>query len=66
VLVTVRSGSVAPLSMVNLENLKEKIIQLLVAHKGEQYQSEIVKVLGIPKSTVGITLNSSSGRSYRK
>jgi DNA-binding transcriptional ArsR family regulator len=48
---------VAPLSKADLESLEEKIIQLLVAHNGEQYQSEIVKVLGMPKSTVSITLN---------
>jgi uncharacterized membrane protein len=46
-----------PLSKADLESLEEKIIQLLVAHNGEKYQSEIVKVLGMPKSTVSTTLN---------
>ena len=37
--------------------MEEKIIQLLKASGGEQYQSEIVKNLGLPKSTVSATLN---------
>ncbi|MDD1693302.1 MAG: ArsR family transcriptional regulator [Methanoregula sp.] len=46
-----------PLSKADLESLEEKIIQLLITHNGEQFQSEIVKVLGIPKSTISTTLN---------
>jgi hypothetical protein len=46
-----------PLSKADLESLEEKILQLLVAHNGEEYQSEIVRALGIPKSTVSTTLN---------
>jgi uncharacterized membrane protein len=38
-------------------SIEEKIIQLLKAGGGEQYQSEIVKNLGLPKSTVSATLN---------
>jgi len=45
------------LSKADLETLEEKIIQLLVTHNGERFQSEIVKVLGLPKSTVSTTLN---------
>jgi uncharacterized membrane protein len=45
------------LSKADLESLEEKIIQLLLKHNGEQYQSEIVRVLGMPKSTVSTTLN---------
>ncbi|MFA6332411.1 MAG: MarR family transcriptional regulator [Methanoregula sp.] len=48
---------VEPLSKADIESLEEKIIQLLVAHNGEQFQSEIVRVLGMPKSTVSTTLN---------
>lgn len=47
----------APLSKADLESLEEKIIQLLVAHDGEQFQSDIVRMLGMPKSSVSTTLN---------
>ena len=46
-----------PLSNAEMISLEEKIIQLLKASNGEQYQSEIVKNLGLPKSTVSATLN---------
>jgi hypothetical protein len=45
------------LSEAEMLSLEERIIQLLKAHGGEQFQSEIVKVLGMPKSTVSSTLN---------
>jgi len=45
------------LSTVDRETLEEKILQLLISHNGEVFQSEIVKVLGLPKSTVSTTLN---------
>jgi hypothetical protein len=45
------------LSDAELLSLEEKIVQLLHASNGEQYQSEIVKNLGLPKSTVSATLN---------
>ena len=45
------------LSETELLSLEERIIQLLKASGGEQYQSEIVKHLGLPKSTVSATLN---------
>lgn len=48
---------VVPLSKADLEGLEEKIIQLLITHNGEAFQSEIVRVLGLPKSTVSTTLN---------
>jgi hypothetical protein len=38
-------------------SLEERIIQLLKSGGGEQYQSEIVKNLGLPKSTVSAMLN---------
>jgi uncharacterized membrane protein len=46
-----------PLRETDLISLEEKIIQLLKTNGGEQYQSEIVKNLGLPKSTVSATLN---------
>jgi hypothetical protein len=46
-----------PLSDAELLSLEEKIVQLLKTSNGEQYQSEIVKNLGLPKSTVSATLN---------
>jgi uncharacterized membrane protein len=46
-----------PLSETDLISLEERIIQLLKSSGGEQYQSEIVKNLGLPKSTVSATLN---------
>jgi uncharacterized membrane protein len=41
----------------DLISLEEKIIQMLKTTGGEQYQFEIVKNLGLPKSTVSATLN---------
>jgi hypothetical protein len=38
-------------------SLEEKIVQLLKTSNGEQFQSDIVKNLGLPKSTVSATLN---------
>jgi uncharacterized membrane protein len=46
-----------PLPDVDLISLEEKIVQLLKTNGGEMYQSEIVKNLGLPKSTVSATLN---------
>jgi uncharacterized membrane protein len=46
-----------PLPEADLISLEERIIQLLKTTGGEQYQSEIVKNLGLPKSTVSATLN---------
>lgn len=51
------TGPPVTLSTVDLETLEEKILQLLISHNGEVFQSEIVKVLGLPKSTVSTTLN---------
>ena len=45
------------LSETELFSLEERIIQLLKTSGGEQYQSEIVKNLGLPKSTVSASLN---------
>ncbi len=47
----------AGLSETDLLSIEEKIIQVLKMSGGEQYQSEIVKNLGLPKSTVSATLN---------
>jgi uncharacterized membrane protein len=46
-----------PLPETDLISLEEKIVQMLKTTGGEQYQSEIVKNLGLPKSTVSATLN---------
>jgi uncharacterized membrane protein len=46
-----------PLSEADLISLEDRIVQLLKTSHGEQYQSEIVKNLGLPKSTVSATLN---------
>jgi uncharacterized membrane protein len=50
-------SAVVLMSDAEMLSLEEKIIQLLKASKGEQYQSDIVKNLGLPKSTVSATLN---------
>ena len=46
-----------PLSEADLISLEDRIVHLLKTSGGEQYQSEIVKNLGLPKSTVSATLN---------
>jgi uncharacterized membrane protein len=46
-----------PLSEADLLSLEDRIVQLLKTSGGEQYQSEIVKNLGLPKSTVSASLN---------
>jgi uncharacterized membrane protein len=46
-----------PLSYEEEAGLEERIVAILLAAGGEQYQSEIVKALGIPKSTVSSSLN---------
>ena len=50
-------GQAPRLSEADLLSLEERVVQLLRANGGEQFQSEIVKVLGMPKSTVSSTLN---------
>ena len=45
------------LSEADRVSLEERILQLLRANGGERFQSEIVKDLGMPKSTVSSTLN---------
>jgi uncharacterized membrane protein len=47
----------APLSKSEMISLEERIIQLVTSHGGELFQSEIVKALGLPKSTVSSVLN---------
>jgi hypothetical protein len=49
--------SVIVLSEADMFSLEEKIQKILVANGGEQYQSRIVKDLGLPKSTVSSALN---------
>jgi len=51
-------GEAAPvLSSADLASLEDRILGLLKSHGGECYQSEIVRELGLPKSTVSSTLN---------
>lgn len=45
------------LTETEMVTLEEQIVQLIKENRGEQFQSEIVKILGIPKSTVSSTLN---------
>ncbi len=45
------------LSDADLLSLEERIVQLLRTNGGKEFQSEITKVLGLPKSTVSSTLN---------
>ncbi len=47
-----------PLTEAEAAGLEERILTLLAAAGGEQPQSEIVRALGIPKSTVSSALNS--------
>jgi len=48
----------APLSAADEAGLEERIVKILEAGGGEQFQSAIVNALGIPKSTVSSSLNS--------
>lgn len=52
-----RDEPAVPLSEAEEAGLEERITNLLEAGGGEQYQSEIVKTLGLPKSTVSSALN---------
>jgi uncharacterized membrane protein len=47
----------ALLSDTDMASLEERIVQLLTAHGGELFQSEVVRNLGLPKSTVSSALN---------
>lgn len=46
-----------PLSEADRIGVEDRILQQLRANGGEQFQSDLVKVLGIPKSTLSSTLN---------
>jgi uncharacterized membrane protein len=48
----------SPMTEAEEAGLEERIIKLLNASGGEQYQSAIVKTLSLPKSTVSSALNS--------
>jgi len=47
----------AQLSEAEIVSLEERIVQMLRSRGGEMYQSDIVKSLGLPKSTVSNALN---------
>jgi uncharacterized membrane protein len=40
------------------KSVEERILRLLEAHRGEQFQSDIVRTLDLPRSTVSASLNS--------
>jgi len=46
-----------PLSDADSISYEDRILQQLRAHGGEQFQSDLAKVLGIPKSSLSSTLN---------
>jgi uncharacterized membrane protein len=46
-----------PLSEADRIGVEDRILRQLRANGGEQYQSDLAKVLGIPKSTLSSTLN---------
>jgi uncharacterized membrane protein len=46
------------LSDAEAAGLEERILHLLETAGGEQYQSEIVRALGIPKSTISSAISS--------
>jgi uncharacterized membrane protein len=50
-------GAAVMLSEADMLSLEDRIVKLLKTSGGEHYQSEIVKNLGLPKSTVSATLN---------
>jgi hypothetical protein len=52
----------APLSEAELMSLEDRIVQLLGSHGGELFQSEIVRMAGLPKSTVSTALNALHAR----
>ncbi len=47
-----------PLSAEEQRSVEERILQYLAAQGGEQFQSDIVRNLGLPRSTVSASLNS--------
>lgn len=51
-----------PLSEAEIVSLEERIIQLLRSTNNEMFQSEIVRNLGLPKSTVSTALNDMHAR----
>jgi uncharacterized membrane protein len=56
-LVEPEDAEAPPLSEKEEAGLEERILHLLAAGGGEQYQSEIIKILGLPKSTISSALN---------
>lgn len=49
--------ALSPLTDSELMSLEDRIVQLLRSHGGELFQSEIVRMIGLPKSTVSTVLN---------
>jgi hypothetical protein len=45
-----------------LMSIEDRIVQLLRSHDGEMFQSDIVRMIGLPKSTVSTVLNALHAR----
>ncbi len=52
----------APLSEAEFRSLEERITQMIRSNNGEMFQSELVRTLGLPKSTVSSALNDMHAR----
>ncbi len=46
-----------PLTETERMSIEDRILELLRSHGGELFQSEIVRMIGMPKSTVSTVLN---------
>jgi hypothetical protein len=47
----------SPISDTEMMSIEDRIVQLLISHDGELFQSDIVRMIGLPKSTVSTVLN---------
>ena len=56
--------TLAPVSLTETEilSIEDRIVQLLRSHDGEMFQSEIVRMTGLPRSSVSTVLNDLHGR----
>ncbi|PKL58886.1 MAG: transcriptional regulator, partial [Methanomicrobiales archaeon HGW-Methanomicrobiales-5] len=54
--------ALVPMTDTELMSLEDRIVQLLRSHDGELFQSDIVRMVGLPKSTVSTVLNDLHGR----
>ena len=51
-----------PLTETELMSIEDRIVQLLRSHNGELFQSDIVRLIGLPKSTISTVLNNLHAR----